>query len=571
MERELIGPYRILRAIGKGGMGTVYEGVHEQIERRVAIKILHREFVENSEYAERFLNEAKAVNRIGHPGIVQIHEMAGLPDGTAYLVMELLVGETVGQRLKLRGGRLPLDEAISIAKDVSDALAAAHSKSIIHRDLKPDNIMLVSDPVAARGERCKLLDFGIAKFVVAASGALKGHTQIGTVMGTLWYMSPEQLRDTAQVNDRTDVYALGALLYQLLSGRVPFLADSEAELIAAHLRDTPQELSELIPEVPERLSQLVSRMLEKDLSLRPTMREVARELSCALPGPTISGSMPVLTPAAGTKNSAVRAPIPATLVKPLRQPLSSLSPTIEPLGEVAPPLQAMDPATLSGSASLLASLSLAPKQWLRLTVMPALGLAGVGAVLLFAAVKQWRVKQTEESSRAVVSSPVATKDQATVSDSHGPASVPPPATPKPTEIGVPSQPPATVKNAAPSGIPAGGAQSGSAFQPGSNKGIASPSCRLESPTVKCIHGSLLPGMDGLIAASLRSADIKLCPSEELRLHRYGNHFLFEGALRRAPRDRQTTFGTSLQGRVGSATLPEAFVIKCAGDKNRPNK
>jgi len=532
MERELIGPYRILGVIGKGGMGTVYEGVHEEIERRVAIKILHAEFVANSEYAERFLNEAKAVNRIGHPGIVQIHEMGRLPDGAAYLVMELLIGETVGQRLKQRGGCLPLDEAIAIVKDVGNALAAAHAKSIIHRDLKPDNIMVVPDPAAARGERSKLLDFGIAKMAVAASGA-SGRTQVGTVMGTLWYMSPEQLRDTAKVNDRTDVYALGVVLYQLLSGRVPFLADSEVELIAAHLRDVPQSLEQILPELPKPLTALVGRMLEKDPEIRPPMRQVVEELS-GLAASMSSGQLPAVLPPPAVASSPGRRVIPPTVANPSRQPQSSRSPAIEPLGELAPELTPSHPATLTGSASQRAHPSRGRRFWLRLATVPALGLLGICAVLVAAALKKHRPHEQPAASAKPTSNQL-------------PPMPPPPDEPIPPED---PQPP-VVKPEASSGAKNG-----------------PTGCQLERPTEKCIRGSLPPGMDRLIAASLRSAGIKLCPNEELRLNRYGNHYLFEGALRRAPAEKQSVFGTSLQGRISGATLPAAFTIKCSSEKKQ---
>ena len=561
MEREFIGPYRILRVLGKGGMGTVYEGVHEQIERRVAIKLLNAEFATNREYAERFLNEAKAVNRIGHPGIVQIHDMGQLPDGTAYLVMELLVGETVGQRLKQRGGRLPLDETLSIAKDVGDALDAAHEKGIIHRDLKPDNIMLVADPVAARGERSKLLDFGIAKLVVASSMTTSGRTRVGTVMGTLWYMSPEQLRDTAQVNDRTDVYALGVVLYQLLSGRVPFLADSEVELIAAHLRDTPQNLKELQPELPETLTQLVQKMLEKDSAQRPAMRQVVRVLS-ALSSSFVSGAHMASSALSEVASRSAAPPIPPTISGPLRQPPSARSPNIEPQGELTPDVPSIRSSTLSSSASQQEAPSRMHKRW-RVAVVPALGVLGVCATLLFTLLRH-------RPDASVKPDPVAPPQ-----NSAAPAT---PAVPAPDPIAAPDKPqepsspaamnaPATGANASP--LPPANLDppEAPAVPTPAAKPRRAPPCR-ELPTARCIHGAMTPGMEILIADSLRSAEIALCPNEVLRLQRNGSGFLFEGAVRRGVLDRQALFETSLRGRIGSATLPKSFSIKCEVDKKQ---
>mgnify|MGYP001011337866 CR=1 FL=1 len=163
MSEPRLGPYRLIRKLSQGGMGAVYEGFHEAVERHVAIKVLRPEFMSNSDFVTRFFNEAKAANRIGHPSIVQIFDCGRLTDGTSYIVMELLDGETVGMRIRRSGGRLPLLGALQVVRQVANALAAAHAKNIVHRDLKPDNIMLVRDPAVPGGERVKLLDFGIAK------------------------------------------------------------------------------------------------------------------------------------------------------------------------------------------------------------------------------------------------------------------------------------------------------------------------------------------------------------------------------------------------------------------------
>ena len=273
---EQVGPYRIVKQLGQGGMGVVYEAVNEGIGRRVAIKVLRSEYAHNSDVAHRFFNEARAANLIDHPALVQISEFGVLPDGATYLVMELLKGENLASRLRSVGA-LPLPEVLRIGCQLAEVLCAAHQKNIIHRDLKPENVMLVPDSAVAGGERVKLLDFGIAKLVEA--GAHK--TATSALMGTPKYMSPEQARGAGQVDEKTDVYALGVMLFELLSGRPPFEGQS-GELIAQHLYTTPPDLAALAPSLPPGVAQLCRRLLEKDRLMRPTMAAALQELQAQL-------------------------------------------------------------------------------------------------------------------------------------------------------------------------------------------------------------------------------------------------------------------------------------------------
>ena len=267
-----IGPYRIVRLLGEGGMGEVYEAVNDSIERRVAIKVLHPQYARNPEVTVRFFNEARAVNRIEHPGIVQVSDYAQLPDCTAYIVMELLKGESLASRV--HRGTVPFRSAIDIAWQIADALTAAHAKGIVHRDLKPQNIMLVSDPVAPGGERVKVLDFGIAKLTQEQSH----DTATDALLGTPQYMSPEQCRGAGGADEKTDVYALGVILYEMLAGKRPFVADGAGALIILHVSEEPAPLGKLAPHVPEPAVALVHRLLQKNRKLRPTMQEVLTEL-----------------------------------------------------------------------------------------------------------------------------------------------------------------------------------------------------------------------------------------------------------------------------------------------------
>ncbi len=276
-ESTHVGSYRLLRQLGQGGMGAVYEAIQETIERRVAIKILRPEYARHPETTKRFFNEARAVNRIDHPGLVQIHEYGHLPEGTAYIVMELLKGETLAQRLYRLGGRMPTQLAIQFAWQIAAALTAAHDKEIFHRDLKPDNLMLVADPVAPSGERVKVLDFGIAKLTKESNrGAVT--TDSDAVMGTPMYMSPEQCAGAGGVDAKSDVYSLGCVLYEMLGGRPPFYGCGPGQLIGKHLYHEPDSLALLAPNEPPALIELVHRLLLKDKKVRPDMADAADAL-----------------------------------------------------------------------------------------------------------------------------------------------------------------------------------------------------------------------------------------------------------------------------------------------------
>jgi serine/threonine-protein kinase len=276
MEEQVLGNYRIVRKLGEGGMGSVYEAVHMQIGRRAAIKVLHPQYAKNEQMASRFVNEARAANIVQHPGIVGIFEIGQLPDKTAYIIMEYLEGEPLSHRRRRMGGKLGAD-ALRIGRQIASALAAAHERGIVHRDLKPDNVMLVPDAESLGGERAKLLDFGIAK-MAEGDGGSHMKTRTGVLMGTPIYMSPEQCRGAGSVDAKTDVYALGIILYELLGGKPPFNSPGLGEMLALHMLTPPQPLRELEPAVPEELAALVHGMLAKAPEQRPTMVQVVQAL-----------------------------------------------------------------------------------------------------------------------------------------------------------------------------------------------------------------------------------------------------------------------------------------------------
>lgn len=274
-----LGAYRIVRKLGAGGMGVVFEAVHREIGQRVAIKLLHGHIARDGKTFQRFENEARAIGRIKHPGLVNIFGYEHTSDDAAYIVMEFLQGEALYERIeKLRAEskRMPLAQAISIVRQVASTLTEAHANGIVHCDLKPENIFLVRDELVEYGERAKVLDFGIAKFV-AGDGGRK--TTVGLILGTPIYMSPEQCEGRDGIGDKTDVYSLGVMFYELLAGEPPFRSDSSAALMRKHMLVPPPPIAEKAPGVPPGIAALLERMLAKEASDRPSMKELASGLA----------------------------------------------------------------------------------------------------------------------------------------------------------------------------------------------------------------------------------------------------------------------------------------------------
>jgi eukaryotic-like serine/threonine-protein kinase len=263
---DRIGEYCIEGVLGKGGMGTVYAAVHPVIDKRVAIKLLRRDLCANPEVVTRFIQEARAVNRIGHRNIVDVFGFGVADDGRSYLAMELLDGLGLGDRIE-RGG-LAIDEICDLLIEISHALEAAHQSGIVHRDLKPDNVFLATQ--RGGGTIVKLLDFGIAKLLVD-TGPIQ-HTQPGTTIGTPAYIAPEQARGRP-LDGSADVYALGVIAFEMLTGRLPFESDNAADLIAQHLGAAPPVPSKLAP-LPAVADTLLLGMLDKVPANRPSLARV---------------------------------------------------------------------------------------------------------------------------------------------------------------------------------------------------------------------------------------------------------------------------------------------------------
>jgi len=264
------GKYRIDAVLGSGGMGTVFAAVNLDLGRPVAIKVLHTGLAGDDELARRLRQEARAAAAIGHRGIVDVLDLGTTEEGDPFIVMERLDGEPLGARLADRARLRPVI-AVDIVIQALDALAAAHAKGILHRDLKPDNIFLILHPAPA----VKLVDFGLSK----QQGDDLSITRSGVVMGTPLYMSPEQARGAwRDVGPASDLYAMGAILYQALSGVPPHVATNYNEMLAKILMQQPTPLAVAVPELPVALTELVHQLLAKDPAARPTAVEAATRL-----------------------------------------------------------------------------------------------------------------------------------------------------------------------------------------------------------------------------------------------------------------------------------------------------
>jgi serine/threonine-protein kinase len=289
-----VGNYVVTGLLGRGGMGEVYVAEHPEIGRKVAIKVLAHDLLTTRQLAARFRAEAQAITRIGHPNVVQVFDFGTLADGRLYYMMELLQGCDLKKVMETRG-KMSAREVEPFLAQICAGLDAAHRHGVIHRDLKPENVFVVE------GDRfeVKLLDFGIAKVLERQQGS--GLTSSGFVVGTPLFIAPEQaLGQPDRISPRTDLYALGVLLYWMLAGRPPFESEIVAELLTMHLRETAPPLCAVEPSIPPGVAAVVERCLEKDPLRRfASAPEVARAFADALAG-SPSVARPATSPGAGT-------------------------------------------------------------------------------------------------------------------------------------------------------------------------------------------------------------------------------------------------------------------------------
>jgi serine/threonine-protein kinase len=266
------GRYRILRKLGSGGMANVYLAEDEELGRRVAIKILNDRHASDDSFVERFRREAKNAAGLSHPNIVSVYDR-GEAEGTYYIAMEYLEGRSLKDRI-IAEGPLPIDQAVEVTRQVLRAVGFAHRRGIVHRDIKPHNVLLAQDGATGDGEsRFKVTDFGISR--TAASQM----TEAGSIVGTAQYLSPEQARGAA-VDQRSDIYSVGILLYELLTGKLPFTGETPLEIAMKHLSEVPRAPSAVRPDVPADLDMIVLRALAKDPEDRfQSAEEMERELA----------------------------------------------------------------------------------------------------------------------------------------------------------------------------------------------------------------------------------------------------------------------------------------------------
>jgi serine/threonine protein kinase len=274
----LASKYRLEELLGSGGMGHVYRAVNEHVGRTVAIKVLRQEHAANEQLVERFLREARAANLVRHPNVVDVLDIGKEDNGAPFIVQELLEGEDLAHFAARRGGKLSVEEVVDLLGPVIDAVAEAHLRGVIHRDIKPENVFLAKGP---RGPVPKLLDFGISKI---RSSDLRA-TEVGIMMGTPAYMPPEQIQGARDADPRSDVWALGVMLFELLAGRMPFDAEDAPQLfLAIATRDAPT-LLDVGAQVPPSISLVVARCLRRQPAERyPTAAELARDLRHAVDG-----------------------------------------------------------------------------------------------------------------------------------------------------------------------------------------------------------------------------------------------------------------------------------------------
>ena len=375
---QVLGSYRMVRVLGEGGMGRVYEALDLRDERRAALKVLRSAYAAEPTMAGRFLNEARALQKTGHPGVVAIYEAGvelGPTGSTPFIAMEFLEGTSLRDWVASQAG--PCKDALLIAKELATVLLAVHERGIIHRDLKPENVMLVPDEATASGYRVKLFDFGIAKVVSSTvppgavasamgAGGARGtqgtqgpqgpKTSVGTILGTPTYMAPEQCGADGGITDKTDVYSLGVILYELLSGEPPFLGEECMELIGKHLFVKPEPLRRLVPEVTRRVSDLIDAMLAKEPRERPGMQAVAAVLDLSVrEGPFQSRQITAVGPLPLPPPWAVWPPAVPGVSTPA--PMPSLAPP-QPPGFWSAPWAAVVPGTSGSGLALGAAPSL---------------------------------------------------------------------------------------------------------------------------------------------------------------------------------------------------------------------
>ena len=437
--------YEVVSLLGEGGMGTVYLARHTFMGRRAAIKFLRPELLRDASIVARFLDESRATNAIGHPNIIDIIDVGLLSDGgTPYLMMEFLDGESLSQRLE-RSRPLPIHEAVEIACQTASALAAAHTRMIVHRDLKPDNLFLLPDESRVSNLRVKVLDFGIAKLRGdARGGAVK--TQTGAIMGTPLYMSPEQCRGISEdIDHRTDIYALGTILYEMLCGEAPFPGEGLGDILMRHMSEAPVPLRARVAEIPESIDRAVLRALAKKREDRfDSMDDFARAIREYDPKaaktaqvarrhdsrPLPPGLSATVLDANATPAPVLLAPGTGPIPAPASVPKTVLMPRTEPTWVSGPSLAGAHTTLSSATGAMRAETEVIVRRSGRRVL--AIGVVAAGALALTVGIIVVSVRSPSPLAANPMVAPAAAPP--------APAVLPPPSPPPPAVLPPPAPP-----------------------------------------------------------------------------------------------------------------------------------
>ncbi|HKS96964.1 MAG TPA: protein kinase, partial [Terriglobia bacterium] len=440
------GKYRILSKVGQGGMGAVYKATHVTFEELRALKVMNPDLLGDELFVKRFKQEAIIARKLDHPNAVRVDDLDESEDGLPFMVMEYIEGESLKSLIE-QHGPLPAARTVSIVKQVAAALDAAHRLGMVHRDIKPANIVLIQ---TARGEQAKVLDFGIAKIKEARAASDSGMTLTGTgmVMGTPQYMSPEQAlgKRGDQLDGRSDLYSLGVVMYQMLTGALPFKADTTMQLLLAHINTPPRPLLEARPDlnIPPALARVVMKCLEKDPNKRSSTGAALIEELAAAEG-SFSGAEATLgVPAAADMATMIAAP--GVRVGDYSQTAQA---TATPPG-ASHAIATQTPPTLEQPVVQAGPIAPTPparpgKSWL-------LGIAAAVIVVIVAAAAVWYFRFRPHPSTALPQTTGRTQQQAppTKQVEQPPPSVAQPTTAHPpTEQTSVSQPPVSMPAVAP--------------------------------------------------------------------------------------------------------------------------
>jgi len=413
---RIAGKYRVERVLGEGGMGVVVAAHHEELEQRVAVKFLLPEVAKRADAAERFRREARAAAKIRSEHVVRVIDVGATEDGIPYMVMEYLEGNDVSDELRVRNW-LPIEEAVGIILQACEAVAEAHASGIVHRDLKPANLFLAKRTDGSR--LVKVLDFGISKSVAGSSMSDLSLTNTSALIGSPLYMSPEQMTSAKNVDTRTDIWALGAILYQLLAGRPPYVADSLPMLCSALINETPPDLTTLRAEIPSELAAVVAKALCKDRNERwSNVADFAIELARFAASGRVHAER-----ASRVLGSVVTSQLPPIASTPAMSKSSELSASSDAVPAASAEAVSEQATMLAGQGTLdswgkTGRESTAPQS--RRSKLPAV----IGAVIVAGALAAWGIVHT--TARASTATSAAQPPAETAAPQT--ATAPPPAT-----------------------------------------------------------------------------------------------------------------------------------------------